>query len=42
MINCHARSYGLTLFGEAARQAPAQAEVRPTAPGHLASTCTLS
>jgi len=30
MINCRARSYGLMLLGEANRQAPAQAELRPT------------
>jgi hypothetical protein len=34
MINCRARSYGrVMLLGEANREAPAQAELRPTCAG---------
>jgi hypothetical protein len=33
MINCRARSDGVRLLGEANREAPAQAELRPTCAG---------
>jgi hypothetical protein len=33
MINCRARSHGGLLLGEANREAPAQAELRPTCTG---------
>jgi hypothetical protein len=40
MVNCRARSYGgVMLLGEANREAPAQAELRPTCAGPAMSKC---
>jgi hypothetical protein len=44
MINCRARVMGVMLLGEANREAPAQAELRPTCAGvsRIGRACEVS